>query len=283
MSHHGVARKLPITLILIFGGFLAVSARGETLPQKIDAKAQEVLTQIKTTSYSHKSVIDAANGSFATDSSGLLDYVLQSVSQPLLSEIKPSGKESRPFAQDYFTAFHASPTTKPTAELTANGVGWERINKVADARPGDVIAWKATSSHDGGPEMGHVLIIDEQPKLEPKQTESKTENVRGAHGRTEQKQVQVPGPDVHRMYRVVVIDSVSTPHSSDTRASGTGGVGRGTVWIDVDSAGEPIGFHWSVEREKPKLEPMAIGRAVSATTKSHTNSSQSSSSGSGSQ
>jgi hypothetical protein len=74
------------------------------------------------------------------------------------------------------------------------------------------------------------------------------------------------------MYQVVVIDCAASGHASDSRATGTGGVGRGTVWIDVDAEGEPIACHWSSPAAKPKDEPIAIGRAVSAKPKAAKNS-----------
>ena len=98
-----------------------------------------------------------------------------------------------------------------------------------DAQPGDVLARRATEIVPGE-STGHVMIIDAAPVEEK------------------------PG-----RIRVVVIDSTGRPHADDTRAAGTGGVGRGTIWVEVDHAGEPVGLRARVDAKGPRMA-LAIGR-----------------------
>ncbi|HZZ43593.1 MAG TPA: hypothetical protein VFE58_11700, partial [Tepidisphaeraceae bacterium] len=63
-------------------------------------------------------------------------------------------------------------------------------------------------------------------------------------------------------FRVTVIDSTSSPHANDTRASGTTGVGRGTLWFQVDPAGHPTGFRWKSNGNHFTNLPISIGRLI---------------------
>ena len=243
---------------------IAAAAGGQTLSENIDGEARRVVSSVKQTSYTHKSNIDPATGVYETDCSGLVDYVLQTVLPAHLAQIPLRGKEHRQLAQDYWAAFHAAPTTQSVAAVANDGTGgWARIEKVADARPGDVLAWK-NPAHEPGDHTntGHVMIIDEQPREEPPERDTREEKVRIHRGKIEEKPIKVAAADPHRRYRVVVIDCTGSPHASDSRPTGTSGVGRGTIWLDIDNQGEPIAFHWKLANGTPKEVPIVIGRAV---------------------
>jgi hypothetical protein len=66
------------------------------------------------------------------------------------------------------------------------------------------------------------------------------------------------------LVRVVMIDSTTKPQVDDTRAKGTSGIGRGTMWIKVDDNCRPVAYLRGSRTAKPKTEPISIGRALPA-------------------
>ena len=63
-----------------------------------------------------------------------------------------------------------------------------------------------------------------------------------------------------------VIDSTTNAHFDDTRHKGENGVGKGTIWIDVDEAGKPTGYHPRSRTRKSMDVPISIGRAIAGPT-----------------
>jgi hypothetical protein len=64
------------------------------------------------------------------------------------------------------------------------------------------------------------------------------------------------------LVRVVMIDSTTRPQVDDTRAKGTSGIGRGTMWIKVDDKCRPIAHIRGSRTAKPRHEAISIGRAL---------------------
>ena len=50
--------------------------------------------------------------------------------------------------------------------------------------------------------------------------------------------------------------------AGDLRGDGENGVGRGTMWFDVDAEGKPAGCRWKSHNGPLHEAPIAIGRAV---------------------
>ena len=209
----------------------------QTPSQQINAEARRVLAQVKTTTYAHKSHVDEEQGLYELDCSGLVDLILKKVSPKLLAEVETRRGHKRQLAEDYVQTFQESP------EKPKSG-GWQRIEHLSDARPGDILAWKNPAHKTGEhTNTGHVMVIDESPVEEPS---------------------TVAASDGSKIFRVRVIDSTASPHADDTRAEGQSGVGRGTLWLIVDAAGKPIGYRWKSPRGTLHEAPVAIGRAVAA-------------------
>jgi hypothetical protein len=54
-------------------------------------------------------------------------------------------------------------------------------------------------------------------------------------------------------WRVVIIDSTTRRHhAADTRAGGTDGVGRGTIWMTVEAEGRPVGVRPRSPSNRPR-------------------------------
>jgi hypothetical protein len=271
--HHPSPRRLVhaacVTFVLACAAGISAFAddKPESVSQKIDEQARLVLNGVQKTSYTHKVSIDVEKGEYHTDASGLLNFLLQKVSTSHLQTVKTQGKQTRQFAQDYWGTFHAAPTSQPAAKAKEDAGAWQQIAKVSELRPGDLVAIKSTSeSAESATDAGTVMIVDEKAVEEPKPKDTtKNESVRGPKGRMENKQVKVPPADSHRLYRLVVIDSSKSPHASDSRAAGSTGVGRGTLWLDVDNSGRPVAIHWTAVTGKPSPAVIALGRAVGKT------------------
>jgi hypothetical protein len=144
---------------------------------------------------------------------------------------KESGKgpfnngRKKPLAMDYERGFEKAPE-KPDGKS-----GWQRIVRMADARPGDVIAWRHEVAKPNN--TGHVVIVDQKPVVEK-----------------------------DGLVRVEIIDSTTLPSSDITKDKGKNGVGRRTMWFTVDAEGKAVGSVRGKRTAKPKNEAISVGRAL---------------------
>jgi hypothetical protein len=193
--------------------------------QSISQEARRILSSITTTQYKHKTEIDESKGSYLCDCSGFVGYVLNRTVAKDDAKGPLGDNDRRPVAMEYEKAFAAAPTK---ADGTSK---WQRVVRLTDARPGDIIGWRHEKPMPGN--TGHVVIVDQTPIVEE-----------------------------DGLARVVAIDSTTKPQINDTRAPGTSGVGRGTMWFTVDDEGRPIGYVRGSRTAKPKIESIAIGRRL---------------------
>lgn len=201
----------------------------------VSDEARRILASIDKTEYKHKTDIDESKGQYYCDCSGFVGYVLNRT----VAKDDPKGPlqdgDIRPVARQFEKAFEAAPTKVPSPSPLPKGesvVGrWQQIVRLTDARPGDVIAWRHAVAKPGN--TGHVVIVDTKPEKEE-----------------------------GGLVRVVVIDSTTKPQVDDTRAAGTSGIGRGTMWFKVDAEGRPVAYVRGARTAKPVEEPISIGRAL---------------------
>jgi hypothetical protein len=239
-----VCRSLAIALLVGSGMFASVvdaadknASSSQSLSSNIDAEARRVLSQVKTTSYSHTTHVDESQGLYEVDCSGFVDLVLKAAAPESLAKLDSRRTHKRPLADDYEQTF------EDAASKTGNGAAWQNVAQVADARPGDIIAWKNPAHKTGEhTNTGHVMVIDSRP----------VEDNSGSRY----------GQNAGSTYRITVIDSTASPHGFDSRPEGQSGIGRGTIWLVVDSAGKPTGYRWKSPRGSLHSAPIAIGRAV---------------------
>lgn len=205
----------------------AASRHRSTSPpvETVSREVHRILGAIKHTKYTHPTRVDEAAGGYELDCSGLACYVLKRVLPDHYRNVTIPKGQSRATAMNFHDYFAKAPTTVRGRD------GWRRIERIADARPGDILAWRAAVPKPGS--TGHVVIIDGRPTL------------------TRDGQVCVP-----------VVDSTSTGHGNDTRAKGQTGIGRGLMWFAVDAQGRPTGYRWSHAGGKLQSRSIAIGRPV---------------------
>jgi len=193
--------------------------------KSVHDEAVRILESIKQTEYRHQTDIDEQKGAYYCDCSGFVGYVLnRTVAKD--NDKGPFGDgKKRPLAMDYEKGFESAPAK------VEDGARWLKIERLMDARPGDVIAWRHEVPKPGN--TGHVVIVAERPKVED-----------------------------DGLVRVVVIDSTTKPQVDDTRAAGTSGIGRGTMWFKVDDQGRATAYLRGSTKAEPKSESISIGRAL---------------------
>jgi hypothetical protein len=184
--------------------------------------AHQMIADFKITRYSHKTHIDRDRGVCEVDCSGFLVVLLKETSPRHLRQI--ATQHQRPLAEDFYAVFTAQNGERPS--------GWKPIKHLQDVEPGDVIAW-LKQERQPGDNTGHVMLVEQKPAAD--------------------------GPN---QFRVRVLDSTAHGHSGDTRPEGASGIGAGTLWLDVDGDGRPIGYRWKSRRGMLHQAPIAIGRAV---------------------
>ncbi len=197
--------------------------------KSVHDEALRIVESTKLTEYRHATDIDEKKGAYYCDCSGFVGYVLNRTAA------KEEGKgpfrdgRKRPLAMDYEKGFAKAPTT------TNGDSGWQKVERLVDARPGDVIAWRHEKPKPGN--TGHVVIVDQRPVVEE-----------------------------DGIVRVEIIDSTTLP-STDLAGKGKSGVGRRTMWLTIDKDGHPTATIRGKRTAPPKAEAISIGRALPAANK----------------
>ncbi len=221
--------RLDARIVAVLAALLGAGApaRAQDLPSA-NARVLGVLAQLRatlrTTRYEHRTHIDARAGIVVADCSAFVAWVLQRAAPRSFAALHAY----RPLAVDLWRTLATAPTSRPRN-------GWLRIARVADARPGDLLAWPRPRwfpSHN----TGHTAFVVAPP---------------------------VTTPDG---VLVRVVDSTSIGHQDDTRAPGVTGVGEGTLLVSVDAiTGEGTAYGWIGARTPPEWRiatPVRIGRAM---------------------
>lgn len=191
------------------------------------ARILEVLSgvqrSIRDTRYQHTTVIREREGVYRWDCSGMAAWVLRRAAPVAMRRIT----RPRPVARDFVRAIESAPTARPAQ-------GWQRVDRLADARPGDLFAWRRPRGFPSR-NTGHVGFVMDRPLA-----------VRG-----------MPGA-----YAVRVADATSLAHQDDTRAEDEdGGFGVGTLVFLTDDAGRGASYGWFGTRsEGYVVTPIFVGR-----------------------
>ncbi len=181
---------------------------------------------LRAASYSAAIDVDEEHGLYAFDCSGMTQWVLRRAA-PRAASAAAYKLPHRPLARDFYRRIASIPTGK-------HRFGWQRIEKVAEAKPGDVIAW-IKPDIIRSPYTGHVAFVLLPP-------------------------VPVPGDD--NAYLVRIADSSRLLHDEDTRID-RDGFGFGTILLVTDpESGAPIGYGWVGLRWRAFETKIAIGRPL---------------------
>jgi hypothetical protein len=193
-----------------------------SISERLVAAARQMIADFKVTRYSHRTLIDPDRSICEVDCSGFVVALLKQTSPKHLKQI--ATRHKRPLAEDFYAAFSAPNGAGPA--------GWQPVKHLQNVERGDVIAW-LKQERQPGDNTGHVMLVERKPMA-----------------------------DAPNQFRVRVLDSTAHGHGSDSRVEGKSGIGEGTLWLDVDGEGRPIGYRWKSRRGQLHQAPIAIGRAV---------------------
>ncbi len=195
---------------------------GATATDRVLEALRFIEKRVKTTVYNHDTKVDFAKGQFEFDCSGMVNWILRQAAPTAYAELK----SERPRVAEYVKALKKIPYNKPSA-------GWRRVQKIADAEPGDVVAWPTPDWYPSSA-TGHMGILVAAP-----------EKVSGG-------------------YLLRLADATSYPHGEDSREGGTG-FGYGSILVTVDpDSGEGTGQGWTGRYSANTVlkTPIYVGRPL---------------------
>ena len=185
---------------------------------------------LRETAYTHATRVDAERGTYRFDCSGMASWVLRRAARRAHAAVLHQSSGARPLARDFYWSIRRTPVGR-------DSYGWQRVSRVSETLPGDVIAWLKPAIVRS-PNTGHVAFVIEAPR---------------------------PVHDVPNAFLVRIADASSYQHQDDSRAdSGRTGYGTGTILVLADpSTGEPSAYGWFGLRSRWVLESkIAIGRPL---------------------
>jgi hypothetical protein len=207
--------------------FGAAEVQGVPVAGGVVAEVDREMALARRVRYSHHTCVDETTGTFEYDCSGLLDYVLRRTAPDALAAV-PSARGRRPRAADFVAFLGQMPPGGQAGR-------WQRVARVQDLAPGDVIAWlRPPESRSSN--TGHVMIVHGPVASDP------------SH----------PGGFV-----VPIADSTERPHTpfdsrSDRRQTG---LGTGQIVLFADASGAPRSFLWSLSRKAHERQTtIVLGR-----------------------
>jgi hypothetical protein len=207
-------------------------ARADELPHaraRVMNTLWEIEQRLVTSRYNHATIVDEKAGRYEFDCSGMVAWVLRRAA-PTAHHAITWRTKGRPLARDYYHHIARAQTERVR-------YGWQRIVRVDQAQPGDVIAWLRPKEIRSA-NTGHVAFVMAPP--------------RPARGRP-------------HAFALRIADASRYRHDGDTR-EGTDrtGFGIGTILVQADpQSGAPVAYGWFGERSAWVLATsMAIGRVA---------------------
>lgn len=191
--------------------------------ERILAELRSIRETMTETRYQHASVVRPRDGVYRWDCSGMAAWILRRATPRAMGVIS----RERPVARDFAAAIERAPVGRARS-------GWERVERLELALPGDVFSWRRPRgfpSHN----TGHVGFVVDRP---------------------------LPVAGMPGAYAVRVTDSTTWGHQDDTRPDdGVGGFGTGTLVFLTDASGQGSHYGWFGTRsEGYVVTPIFIGR-----------------------
>ncbi len=183
-------------------------------------------SSLRSSRYAHATRVDVARGRYDFDCSGMAAWVLARAAPRAHRAVVARAGGERPLARDYYHAI--------AAKRAAPGA-WAPVARVADARPGDVLAWLKPAEVRSA-NTGHVGFVVAAPE---------------------------PLAGVPNGFLIRIADASSYQHENDSRAgTGRDGFGFGTILVVADGlTGAPRAYGWFGRDSARVLETaIAIGR-----------------------
>lgn len=196
-------------------------------PTPVGERVMELLAQIegnvRDTVYQHTTDVRADEGVYRWDCSGMTAWILRRTARGAMRAIT----RERPVARDFVRAIERAPVGRSRG-------GWERIERMDGAMPGDLFAWRRPRGFPSR-NTGHVGFILNTP---------------------------MPVPGMPGAFAVRIADATSLGHQDDSRANDPdGGFGIGTLVFLTDESGAGSHYGWfGTESDGYVTTPIVIGR-----------------------
>ncbi len=193
-------------------------------PQRVLDELARIAANLRTSTYDHATRVDERAGRYDFDCSAMAAYVLRRAAPGALTAVGGG----RPVAASFYRTIARAPVGRA-------GGAWQRLARIADARPGDVLAWQRPRWFPSR-NTGHVAFVAAEPRLH----------------------------DLGVLVRIT--DSTRLAHESDTRDTdrGQSGFGQGTLLVATNPlTGEGVGYGWFGAQTHPDWiipTPVVIGR-----------------------
>lgn len=219
-------------------GLLVASTAPSPAAQSAEPRNERILERVariaetlRDSKYNHATVVDEREGRYEFDCSGFVTWVLRRTAPGAHAALLSRSLKQRPLARDYYWEIAKA----PAGEKTPRGV--RRIPRVAEAEPGDIVAWLKPAQLRS-PHTGHVGFLLERPR---------------------------PVPELEQAYVVRIADASSYQHDEDDRlGTGRTGFGSGVILLIADpQTGEPKAYGWFGVRSAYVFETsIALGRVT---------------------
>jgi hypothetical protein len=207
----GVTKAVSLAVaVLLIAPATAADAKPPA-PERVVEVLDHVESGLVESKYTHATRVDVKKGRYEFDCSGMVSWVLARAAPKAHGAVVWRAKTSRPLARDFYAQIAAQKPGPPH-------YGWSRVSRVADAQPGDVIAW-LRPKEIRSVNTGHVAFLVRPPE---------------------------PAPGVENGFLLRVADASRYQHQDDTRsASGRTGFGVGTILVIADpDSGAPVAYGW---------------------------------------
>ena len=225
------AARPPVAALLaaLAGALFTQAGKAQEAPSgnaRVVAALEDIRSTLRSTRYDHDTRIDPRAGRYHFDCSTMAAFVLARAA-PRARAALPGG---RPLAVDFWRTIRDAPAA-------GSRNGWRRVPRIADARPGDVLAWPRPRWFVSN-NTGHVAFVAAAPTVTP------------------------------RGVLVRVTDATSVGHQDDPRRrdGGPTGFGQGTLLIATDPlTGEGTAYGWIGDQTPPAWmveTPVRVGRPV---------------------
>jgi hypothetical protein len=206
---------LLLCALLLSSGPARANRTGAGKAPEGPARVLDVLSQIESSltfsRYTPYTRVDAKAGIYEWDCSAMAAWVLRRATPAAWHSVKQRSPTGRIVARDFVRQIASVRVDRPAW-------AWERVGRVADMRPGDVVAWLKPSGWVSNV-TGHVGFVMSAPEA--------SQHV--AHG-----------------YLIRFADASRYHHQDDTRREeARDGYGIGTILLIGDAeTGAPVAYGW---------------------------------------
>lgn len=184
---------------------------------RVLATLERVERRTRRTRYQHRTQVHEARGQYYWDCSGMASWVLSRAAPRARRSLGRGRLVARTFARRI-----------ARARTDRGRRGWQRIEHIADVRPGDLFAWERPPGFRSS-NTGHVGFVVNRP-------------------------VRV----TEHLWAVRILDATSLPHQDDSRGDGESGTGRGTMTFVTDGEGRAEAYGWHGLRSLGHVETEVV-------------------------